>query len=533
MSLYGALRSGVSSLFANSQRMAMIADNIANVNTVGYKRVDARFSSFVTQSSRRGLYNSGGVVSQTERENSQQGILEPTSFSTDIAITGRGFFVVTDSVQRNQDGKYINSGNVAFTRAGQFRRDSNGNLLNAEGQYLLSWAPDATNVNREEQSRFIQTNDISQFEVVNIEQQALDPIQTSRVDLGVNLAAEAGAGSGNSFSVEVPIVDPQGISRGLIFEFIKPTAITAGAVTTTAVPNTWIMYASFGNEAGDPQLFPRAPATPPVRAGTVSTADRRVILGAVTFDANGRLSNVDHTIDTGEYAVDSVDVVSAAIANRILTTVASEAESGINLATATQATSISAAGVTTGAPTGRFYLNVDFVPNNAIATADRRPLYINLGTVAATGTNAGSDGFTQFGSGGDLSVIKFVEQNGRLFSGIDSVSITSGGIVEGFYSNGETRNLYQVPLFTFANPNGLRTLSGNLFAQTADSGLGVARISGTQGAGTLIGSAVESSTTDIAAEFSNMIITQRAYSAATRVITTTDEMLQELSNTVR
>ena len=68
MSLYGALRSGVSSLFANSQRMAMISDNIANVNTVGYKRVDARFSSFVTQSSQRGLYNSGGVVSTTESE---------------------------------------------------------------------------------------------------------------------------------------------------------------------------------------------------------------------------------------------------------------------------------------------------------------------------------------------------------------------------------------------------------------------------------------------------------------------------------
>ena len=224
MSLYGALRSGVSSLFANSQRMAMISDNIANVNTVGYKRVDARFSSFVTQSSRRGLYNSGGVVSQTERENSQQGILEPTSFATDIAVTGAGFFVVTDSVERNQDGKYINSGNVSFTRAGQFRRDSNGNLVNAEEQYLLSWAPDTTNVNRDDQARFVQTNDISQFEVVNIEQQALDPIQTSRVDVGVNLAAEAGPGFGNSFSTEVPLVDPQGISRSLILTFVKPTA---------------------------------------------------------------------------------------------------------------------------------------------------------------------------------------------------------------------------------------------------------------------------------------------------------------------
>ena len=495
--------------------------------------------TFVTQSSRRGLYNSGGVVSQTERENSQQGILEPTSFATDIAVTGAGFFVVTDSVERNQDGKYINSGNVSFTRAGQFRRDSNGNLVNAEEQYLLSWAPDTTNVNRDDQARFVQTNDISQFEVVNIEQQALDPIQTSRVDVGVNLAAEAGPGFGNSFSTEVPLVDPQGISRSLILTFVKPTAT---ATDTIAVPNTWVMYASFGDAPEEPQIFSRNPPTPPVRADTLSTADRRVVLGAITFDANGRLENIEHSIAATTYFVGGADVTTVtdgagvqsqvAIEDRILTTVDAEADSNAVL-TGGQAWEINTSGVWEGTPTGRFYLNVDYVPNNPIATTDRNPLYINLGTVASAGDDAGSDGFTQFGSGGDLSIIKFVEQNGRLFSGIDSVGIVSGGVVEGFYSNGETRNLYQVPLFTFANPNGLRALSGNLFAQTADSGMGVARISGTQGAGTLIGSAVETSTTDIAAEFSNMIITQRAYSAATRMITTTDEMLQELSNAIR
>ncbi len=502
MSLYGALRSGVSSLFANSQRMAMISDNIANVNTVGYKRVDARFSSFVTQSSRRGLYNSGGVVSQTERENSQQGILEPTSFSTDIAVTGKGFFVVTDSVDRNQDGKYVNSGDVSFTRAGQFRRDANGNLVNAEGQYLLSWAPDATSVDREADARFVQTNDISQFEVVNIEQQALDPIQTRRADLGVNLAAEAGIGFGNAFSVEVPLVDPQGLSRGLTLTFVRPTAT---ATDLDPVPNTWVMYGSFGSAANDPQV---------VDGAGNAVADNTAVLGVVTFDANGRLTDVEHIVP-GTYFVDGAAVPAIAAADaRITTTVDDEFSTG-------QA----------GSETGRFFLNIDYTPS--LTTDVNQQVLINLGTVESQGNNAGSDGFTQFGSTGDLSIIKFVEQNGRLFSGIDSVAITGGGIVEGFYSNGETRNLYQVPLFTFANPNGLRALSGNLFAQTADSGMGVARISGTQGAGTLIGSAVENSTTDIAAEFSNMIITQRAYSAATRMITTTDEMLQELSNAIR
>ena len=541
MSLYGALRSGVSSLFANSQRMAMIADNIANVNTVGYKRVDARFSSFVTQSSRRGLYNSGGVVTQTERENSQQGILEPTSFSTDIAVTGRGFFVVTDSVQRNNDGKYINSGDVSYTRAGQFRRDSNGNLVNAEGQYLLSWAPETGVVDRNEESRFVQTNDISQFEVVNIEQQALDPIQTSRVDVGVNLAAEAAAGTANGFSVEVPLVDPQGISRSLTLSFVKPvqntitTVAAAGppfvpAVFTEAeIPNEWIMYASFGIDANAPQLFdfrdPNAIGAVPSAALT-QDANGRFVLGLVEFDANGRLQDARHEFTSNDPATAAVGDTFYSIDGSF---VAPPARPTI-LGTTTDADEYNSENVQAGL-TGRFFLNIDYTPT--LTTDDTRQVLFNLGSVSGQGPDAGSDGFTQFGSTGDLSIIKFIEQNGRLFSGIDSVSITTSGIVEGFYSNGETRNLYQVPLFTFANPNGLRALSGNLFAQTADSGLGVARISGTQGAGTLVGSAVENSTTDIAAEFSNMIITQRAFSAATRVITTTDEMLQELSNTIR
>ena len=260
MSLYGALRSGVSALFANSQRMAMISDNIANVNTVGYKRVDARFSSFVTQSSQRGLYNSGGVVSLTERENAQQGILEPTSFSTDIAITGTGFFVVTDSVTRQNDGSYVASGDTSYTRAGQFRKDSNGNLVNSEGQYLLSWGPETGSDVRSSERRFTQTNELSRFEVVNIEQQALDPIHTSRIDLGVNLAAATGVGLQNAFSVESTAVDRQGSVHTLSFTFVKPSLDDSG---NPPAPNVWLMFAGITDDSptADPLLLNAAGTT--------------------------------------------------------------------------------------------------------------------------------------------------------------------------------------------------------------------------------------------------------------------------------
>ena len=525
MSLYGALRSGVSSLFANSQRMAMISDNIANVNTVGYKRVDARFSSFVTQSSQRGLYNSGGVVSTTERENAQQGILEPTAFSTDIAVTGTGFFVVSDAVTRQDDGSYVSSGDISYTRAGQFRKDSNGNLVNAEGQYLLSWAPEAGSSVRSSDARFIQTNELSRFEVVNIEQQALDPIYTSRVDVGVNLAAATGFGLQNAFSVETSVVDRQGSLHSLTFTFVKPSA-TQGS--TTPVPNEWLMFARISDDdpGTDPILLDRQ--NTPAAVDALDATDfpdyaNLRLLGQVRFDAAGRLDSVENALTSTSFFINGGTTAVPAITN-------------------------SAIAVT--ANSGQFSLTIDF--DGAIATgigdgsgsgtddpADRVNLLVNLGTATATSTDSrGRDGLTQYGGGGGggeqaLSTIKYVEQNGRLFSGIDSVSVAASGIIEGFYSNGETRALYQVPIFTFANPNGLRARSGNLFAQTAASGMGIARISGTSGAGNLVGSAVENSTTDIATEFSNMIITQRAYSAATRVITTTDEMLQELSNSIR
>ncbi len=516
MSLYGALRSGVSSLFANSQRMAMISDNIANVNTVGYKRVDARFSSFVTQSSQRGLYNSGGVVSLTERENAQQGILEPTAFSTDIAITGTGFFVVTDSVTRQNDGSYVSSGDISYTRAGQFRKDSNGNLVNSEGQYLLSWGPETSSDARVSERSFTQTNELSRFEVVNIEQQALDPIHTSRVDLGVNLAAATGVGLTNAFSVESSVVDRQGSIHTLSFTFVKPSLSDTG---NPPVANTWLMLAGItdDNPGADPILLDRGDDLIP-NPGEGITAfgayDDLRLLGQVVFDASGRLSSIESTVPSTYY----VDTSTTAFPGVAATDPRIAATTG----------------------SGQFTLSVDYDADTGTGlTADRVDLVVNLGSVASTtNVDSGRDGLTQYGGGGGggeqaLSTIKYVDQDGRLFSGIDSVSVAAGGVIEGFYSNGETRALYQVPVFTFANPNGLRARSGNLFAETAASGMGIARISGTSGAGTLVGSAVENSATDIATEFSNMIITQRAFSAATRMITTTDEMLQELSNSIR
>jgi len=108
------------------------------------------------------------------------------------------------------------------------------------------------------------------------------------------------------------------------------------------------------------------------------------------------------------------------------------------------------------------------------------------------------------------------------------VSIDDQGYVVGSFTNGQQRRLYQLPIAAFANPDGLAAHSGNVFAQTDGSGLVNLRLPGTGGAGTVTPSALEGANVDLADEFTRMIITQRAYSANARVITTTDQMLSEL-----
>ena len=97
------------------------------------------------------------------------------------------------------------------------------------------------------------------------------------------------------------------------------------------------------------------------------------------------------------------------------------------------------------------------------------------------------------------------------------------------FDNGETRPIAILPLATFSNPNGMEALTGNAWIETDASGQALLKRAGTNGAGEISSSSLESSTVDLATEFSNMIVTQRAYSAATKIITTADEMLDELT----
>lgn len=183
MSLYGALFTGVSGLNAQGQKIGIISDNIANVNTVGYKEARASFESLVVNTASNAAYSPGGVRNNTVQNISKQGIVSSTSAPTDIAISGSGFFTVSSKA----DG----SGENLYTRAGSFRQDRLGNFVNANGFYLKGWPLDRDGRLPGEvgNTNTISSANLESTEVVNIDSGSGVALSTTNVALGINLDA--------------------------------------------------------------------------------------------------------------------------------------------------------------------------------------------------------------------------------------------------------------------------------------------------------------------------------------------------------
>jgi len=144
---------------------------------------------------------------------------------------------------------------------------------------------------------------------------------------------------------------------------------------------------------------------------------------------------------------------------------------------------------------------------------------LSLGSIGQT------NGMTQLGGG---YVVNTLTQNGAKFGNFSGVTIGSDGVVTALFDNGVRSPVFQIPIATFANPDGMATESGNVYIDTTTSGSYTVRAPGQAGSGTVAASSLESSTVDLGTEFTNMIVVQRAYSASAKIITTADAMLDEL-----
>ncbi|CCE05273.1 putative flagellar hook protein FlgE [Bradyrhizobium sp. STM 3843] len=165
--------------------------------------------------------------------------------------------------------------------------------------------------------------------------------------------------------------------------------------------------------------------------------------------------------------------------------------------------------------------------NNGAATSS---ITMDFGT-----TGGGTNGLTQLSSGSttpDVSNFN-ASSDGISFGTLSSISVGKDGIVDATYSNGQTIPIYKIAVATFADPNGLVAHSGGMYTSTATSGDATLQTSGENGAGTIYGSELESSTTDTTGQFSNMISAQQAYSAASQVVTTVNKMFDTLISSMR
>lgn len=573
MGLFGALFTGVSALSAQSQKTAIISNNIANVNTNGFKRSEASFFSLVTTSTNTSRYSPGTVTVNRIQRVSQQGPISQSESSTDASVSGKGFFAVKRDSLDSALTEFL------YTRNGQFSEDSQGFLRNSAGFFLYGWPLDVNGA--------LPANQGDLDSLVPIDVAFLGGLTrpTTTAELAVNLdAAEtdvsfAAVLAGQpDFSRGLTVYDTLGNPQNLTFQFTKTYGPQAAAISTlanqTAATN---LITNLGMTDGDRFTVNDGTTTITLEVndgGAVGGGATGVeTVGDIINAINAGLTDATAFIgNNGEIVIQHNEFVTGTETLTIANTVGTPLSELGFTAGAFVSDDIGTSGnYSNGAfsdsppYSGGEFPAVQFLPGDPlynprgwwqmrIMDPNNNSLSVGLvnfngdGTLNALPDNEGNidielsninwgngselqnidinvSSFSQFSS--DYTVL-FSDQNGAELGLRTGVQIDREGFVIAQFSNGATTRLYKLPLTTFANPNGLREVSGTAYTETEDSGEENLREAGTGGAGFLEPSTLENSNVDLADEFAQLIVAQRAYSAGTKVINTVDQMTQEL-----
>ena len=217
MSLFGAMNTGVSGLASQSSAMAAIADNITNVNTIGYKSTTVDFQTLVTSQASNSTYSSGGVQSRPRTGVDVQGLMQSSTSANDLAIFGDGFFLVNETSEPGTGDQFL------FSRAGSFSADDDGYLKNTGGYYLQAWPTDRSGnvVLPSGNTGLTNQNIISpQFlETVNLNRVGGTADETTSISIGANLPAKDSVGG--THDIDVQFFDTLGNTNAAAFRFSK------------------------------------------------------------------------------------------------------------------------------------------------------------------------------------------------------------------------------------------------------------------------------------------------------------------------
>ena len=507
---------------ASSKQMDVISNNLANENTLGFKAGNTHFASMLNQSlSDSGSLSVGqGVAVAAVSTQFSQGSFETTGNVTDLAIDGDGFFMVKDQEEA-----------VYYTRAGAFHINNEGYLVDGN-DYRVQGYNTFTSTTVEE-------DDIS---LQNIQS---EPNATTKVSIGANL--DENATYGEKFNVSQSVFDSKGGIHNMSITLMK-----------TEESGTWGFDVNLDS------------------SNTSQTTDQ--IACGMVFDENGLLKN----LYKGDIPAASIAAVSAGggtIAGTVINKAGQLYKDTTSSITLTKSASVGVWEVTAeggythalawqeasgsnqylkmdldgkggaditfdlGATTGNKWAANDTVSFNIdktdVASQDVAMTFGDLGNGATVGLsdnkitwNLVSEDAQKITGYASTSVVKSLVNDGYTSGVLKSLNFDNDGIINGFFTNGQTSNLGQIVLANFPNNSGLRKI-GNYFGQTNESGEAIKNKPGSGGLGEIQSNTLETSNTDVAKEFINMIMAQRAYQASAQVITTADQMLSVLMNIKR
>lgn len=413
----------LSGLTSEASAIAAVSENLANLNTTGYKDETVSFQDLVNQSL-SGFTNATSISGSTFANTTvdfTQGTLEQTGGAFDAAIQGGGFFVLTDP----------STGQQLFTRQGNFQVDANGDLVTAAGQYVQGWNfPNGIQ----------DTNGVTSNIQVPTSLSAAS-VPTTTFSLEANLDANAAVNT--TFSSPIKIYDALGNSHILTVDW------------TETAPNTWSYSISL-----------------PAADGTLGdAANPAPITGSLTFDGNGNL----------------------------LSPAAGAAGASISI----PITLADGANIGTGGSAGP----------PAVPGSVTWGLYDSSGNPTITQDASAS---------ANLSTTQDGSQSGTL----TGVNIGTNGALIANFSNGTTETVAQIALASVLNPDTMTQLSNNTFVPTGATATPAIGMPSTASRGSVTGGSLETSTVDIATEFTNLLQYERGYQANSKAVTTEDEVIQ-------
>lgn len=430
---FSSFYAGLSGLQAYSSHLNVIGNNLANVNTIGFKTSRMTFQDLLYQTSVGSGQNPSqiglGVQSASVDSLFSQGSLQGTGLVTDLAVQGNGFFVMRDE-----------QGSRLFTRAGNFSLDKNGNLATTSGALVQGYTT------RDASGNIVTSGALDSINIPS--GLTAPPRQTTTFTATTNLNASARvddplttADEAEAFSTTLSVFDSLGARHDLTLKFTPADTDADGNLDGWDYEISTEGAEVAGGTAGTPSILAS---------------------GSLAFDANGKLSS----------------------------------------------------------PSGNVAFTTPAWTNGAAA----QPLSWELFDAAGASMITGYAG---------ASATSTVNQDGYSAGTLRTLVINNDGQVDGVFTNGSTLQLARLALATFNNANGLLKAGFNGYLEATASGSATIGAANSGGRGAIASNSLELSNVDITQELTDMITAERGYQANSRIITTTDQVIQEALNLKR